>query len=99
MSDDEDDDLDDDLPPLDLSKDKVCDPSGTYCWTACPHCRTKNWMYLGRMDDCTVADVQSLRCFQCKKLSWLDHDTRDLAADDRTKLSDSYYVDGTQTPD
>lgn len=96
MNDDDDEelDLDEDEAPLDLSKDKVCDLSGTYCSTLCPHCKIKNWLYLGDMSDCTAPDVQALRCFKCKKLSWIDADTRSMAADERTTLEDSMIETG-----
>lgn len=97
--DDEDLDLDDEVDaPLDLSKDKVCDLSGTYCSTLCPHCKINNWVYLGRMDDCTAPDVEVLKCFKCKKRSWIDMNVRNEASYNGTTLDDAYAADGKPSP-
>lgn len=91
--------IEEDEPYPDLSGDKVIDTSGSYCWGLCPHCQVKNWVYLGRMDDITACDVASVRCFSCRKLSWLDENFRYEASTNRSSLEDSYYADGSPTPE
>jgi phage FluMu protein Com len=98
MSDDDEEDLDLDDEPLDLSQDKVCDLSGTYCWTLCPHCKVKNWVYLGRMDDQTAPDVEAVRCHKCSKVSWLDSIIREEASINGTTLDDAFVKEGKPQP-
>lgn len=46
----------------------------TYEKTFCPHCKTKNIVCLGNMDDCTAPDVEGVVCRQCKEAYLLGDD-------------------------
>lgn len=32
----------------------------------CPECKTPNWICLGDLDDCTVPDIEAVKCFKCQ---------------------------------
>ena len=65
----------------------------------CPHCKVVNWVCLGNMDDETLPDYESCKCFSCNRLFWLGE--MDKIYNDCFReggLENSYYQDGKDSP-
>jgi len=92
-------DEEDDLP--DFSKD----PTVQHAWSitmlvcVCPSCEKRNYVNLGDMDDQTAPDVETVRCWSCKKLAWLDSEVRTMAADmGHESIEDAFVEEGKEHP-
>jgi hypothetical protein len=63
------------------------------CYTKewCPKCSTKNWVYLGDLDDITGCDTHGCICYKCGH-KWIFEGV-DLMEDEEPT-----YADGTENP-
>ncbi len=65
----------------------------------CPRCNARNYADLGDMSDQTAPDVEAVKCWSCKEVSWLNSDMRSEATCmGYESIDDVYDVDGTEHP-
>jgi hypothetical protein len=60
-----------------------------------------NWVDLGDLNDLTVPDYESCKCFNCKKLFWLSEEDDEVYNECYREggLENSYYQDGKERPE
>jgi len=84
-----------------ISKSQAAEFLDIWFTIRCPKCKTKNWVFAGDPDDLTKPDPESMKCFNCKTVSWIAQSIKEefelnYEFDDSKEdiINNSYCVDG-----
>jgi len=62
----------------------------------CPKCNNKNWVNNGDINDLSRPDVESVKCWSCKHVFFIDENVAEFICSDDPE--DGYMIDGTASP-